>query len=73
MMELYTTNLKLRPCSAADREDFIDLERDPEVMRFLNGGAGPPRAVRRHSRQEHDCVCGLTLMPRLEREIEITV
>ena len=29
----------MRPCSPADRADFIGLELDPEVMRFLNGGA----------------------------------
>jgi hypothetical protein len=39
MTELRTTNLKLRPCISSDQSDFIDLERDPEVMRFLNGGA----------------------------------
>jgi RimJ/RimL family protein N-acetyltransferase len=30
--------MTLSPCCPADRADFIDLERDPEVMRFLNGG-----------------------------------
>ena len=30
--------LTLRSCSPDDRADFIDLERDPEVMRYLNGG-----------------------------------
>lgn len=39
MTELRTDNLVLRPCSPGDREDFISLERDAEVMRFLNGGA----------------------------------
>ena len=38
MMLLQTTRLTLSPCSPADREDFMSLERDPEVMRFLNGG-----------------------------------
>ncbi|MDZ7926029.1 MAG: GNAT family N-acetyltransferase [Agrobacterium sp.] len=38
MRELQSANLRLRPCTPADRTDFIDLERDPEVMRFLNGG-----------------------------------
>lgn len=38
MAVLQTQQLTLRPCSPADRNDFIDLERDPEVMRFLNGG-----------------------------------
>ena len=35
---LQTMRLTLSPCSPADRADFMDLERDPEVMRFLNGG-----------------------------------
>lgn len=35
---LQTTRLTLSPCRPGDRADFIDLERDPEVMRFLNGG-----------------------------------
>lgn len=39
IMELHTANLKLRPSVSSDQQDFIDLERDPEVMRFLNGGA----------------------------------
>ncbi|MEQ8394505.1 GNAT family N-acetyltransferase [Thalassobaculum sp.] len=39
MAVLQTMNLTLSPCSPEDRADFIDLELDPEVMRFLNGGA----------------------------------
>jgi RimJ/RimL family protein N-acetyltransferase len=35
---LKTERLTLSPCCPRDRDDFIDLERDPEVMRFLNGG-----------------------------------
>ena len=38
MTVLQTTRLTLSPCHPSDRADFIDLERDPEVMRFLNGG-----------------------------------
>lgn len=34
----HTTNLTLCPCRPTDRADFMELERDPEVMRFLNGG-----------------------------------
>ena len=33
-----TMKLTLSPCCPSDRADFMDLERDPEVMRFLNGG-----------------------------------
>ncbi len=38
MAKLQTKRLTLSPCSPNDRNDFMDLERDPEVMRFLNGG-----------------------------------
>jgi len=38
MPVLQTTHLTLKPCRPSDRADFIDLELDPEVMRFLNGG-----------------------------------
>lgn len=39
MTILHTRNLTLSPCSPADRADFVALEQDAEVMRFLNGGA----------------------------------
>jgi len=39
MAVLHTTRLTLSPCVPSDRTDFIDLELDPEVMRYLNGGA----------------------------------
>lgn len=35
---LRTDRLTLRPCGPDDCDDFVALERDPEVMRFLNGG-----------------------------------
>ena len=35
---LQTMKLTLSPCCPSDSADFIDLELDPEVMRFLNGG-----------------------------------
>jgi len=38
MAFLRTTRLTLSPCRPSDRADFIALERDPEVMLFLNGG-----------------------------------
>ncbi|MEI7597830.1 MAG: GNAT family N-acetyltransferase [Aestuariivirga sp.] len=38
MTTLQTFNLTIRPCSPEDSADFIALEHDPEVMRFLNGG-----------------------------------
>ena len=39
MIVLNTTRLTLSPCNPRDRGDFIRLETDPEVMRFLNNGA----------------------------------
>ncbi|OJF93433.1 GNAT family N-acetyltransferase [Pararhizobium antarcticum] len=38
MTVLQTRQLRLDPCRPSDRADFIALERDPEVMRFLTGG-----------------------------------
>jgi RimJ/RimL family protein N-acetyltransferase len=38
MVVLETIRLTLRPCRVEDCADFIALETDPEVMRFLNGG-----------------------------------
>jgi RimJ/RimL family protein N-acetyltransferase len=35
---LQTVRLTLSPCAPADAPDFMALERDPDVMRFLNGG-----------------------------------
>jgi len=39
MTVLHTARLTLSPCRPSDAADFIDLERDPEVMRYLAGGA----------------------------------
>lgn len=38
MTVLTTQHLTLAPCRTEDAADFIGLERDLEVMRFLNGG-----------------------------------
>ncbi|NBB17378.1 GNAT family N-acetyltransferase [Caulobacter sp. SLTY] len=43
MTELVTARLLLRPVTPADEEDLYSLERDPEVMRYLNGGRPTPR------------------------------
>ncbi len=56
MAVLQTVQLTPRPCSPSDRTDFIKLELDPEVMRFLNGG----RAVD----HEHIDPNATFLMPR---------
>ena len=56
MAVLQTMQLTLSPCCPSDRTDFIGLELDPEVMRFLNGG----HAVD-HEQNEPDATF---LMPR---------
>ena len=38
MAVLHTKRLMLSPCCPDDRADFMSLELDPEVMRYLNGG-----------------------------------
>lgn len=42
MTEIITGRLLLRPAAGADRMDLHRLERDPEVMRYLNGGRPTP-------------------------------
>jgi len=39
--ELVTGRLRLRPLRGSDLDDYAALHADPEVMRFLGGGAGP--------------------------------
>lgn len=36
--ELQTARMTLKPCCPADAAEFIALERDPDVMRYLDGG-----------------------------------
>jgi RimJ/RimL family protein N-acetyltransferase len=38
MKVLQTARLILRPFTAADLDDLVELGSDPEVMRFINGG-----------------------------------
>ncbi len=40
---LETDRLVLRRFTGADADNLIDLDSDPEVMRFLNGGVRTPR------------------------------
>ena len=42
---LQTMRLTLSPCCPGDCADFMDLERDPEVMRFLIGGRALDHAL----------------------------
>ncbi|MEV5710450.1 GNAT family N-acetyltransferase [Actinoallomurus sp. NPDC052274] len=35
---LKTDRLTLRRFTEADEDDLVELDSDPEVMRFLNGG-----------------------------------
>lgn len=45
MIEPVTTaRLALRPLTTADVDLIVELDRDPEVMRFINGGQATPRA-----------------------------
>ncbi|MEB2843611.1 GNAT family N-acetyltransferase [Rhizobiales bacterium RZME27] len=45
MITLQTRRLVLAPCQPGDAADFIGLERDAEVMRFLHRGAVDHNAV----------------------------
>ncbi len=42
---LETERLVLRRIRADDADNLYDLDSDPDVMRFLNGGIPTPRAV----------------------------
>jgi RimJ/RimL family protein N-acetyltransferase len=42
---LETERLVLRQFTPADVDNLVDLDGDPEVMRFLSGGAPTPRAA----------------------------
>jgi RimJ/RimL family protein N-acetyltransferase len=56
MKTIYSSRLVLEPCKVGDRDDFIALELDAEVMRFLNGG--PVDRTKTHPDHVH------FLMPR---------
>ena len=45
---LETDRLLLRRFSEADVDNLFDLDSDPEVMRFINGGTPTPRDVIEH-------------------------
>ncbi|MEU5782443.1 GNAT family N-acetyltransferase [Micromonospora lupini] len=40
-----TERLRLRRLTVADVDAFVELDSDPEVMRFLTGGVATPRAA----------------------------
>ncbi|WP_433539355.1 GNAT family N-acetyltransferase [Micromonospora sp. CA-249363] len=40
-----TERLRMRRLTMADVDAFVELDSDPEVMRFLTGGAATPRAT----------------------------
>jgi RimJ/RimL family protein N-acetyltransferase len=42
---LTTTRLGLRPFTADDLDNLVELDSDPEVMRFLGNGRPTPRAT----------------------------
>jgi RimJ/RimL family protein N-acetyltransferase len=41
-LELATLRLRLRPFEAGDAGLLVELDRDPEVMRWINGGRAVP-------------------------------
>lgn len=43
-VSLETERLVLRPFTAADADNLFELDSDPAVMRFINGGQPTPRA-----------------------------
>jgi len=45
---LETDRLLLRRFTPADEDNLVELDSDPEVMRFLTGGKPTPRDVVRH-------------------------
>src|SRR5713101_7345225 len=45
---LETERLLLRRFTEADVDNLFDLDSDPEVMRFVNGGTPTPRDVIEH-------------------------
>jgi len=45
---LETDRLLLRRFTPADEDNLVELDSDPEVMRFLTGGKPTPREVVRH-------------------------
>ncbi len=53
---LTTERMLLRPLTAADEDRLVELDGDPEVMRYLDGGRPTPRET---VRREH--------LPRLTR------
>lgn len=44
-MNIDTARARLRPVSAVDVDELVHLDSDPEVMRYVSGGAATPRAV----------------------------
>ena len=44
-LELRTERLRLRRFTASDAEALFNLDADPNVMRFITGGAGTPRST----------------------------
>lgn len=54
-----TDRLILRRFTTADADHLVDLDRDPEVMRFLSGGVPTPRSMIEHE-----------ILPRILREYD---
>ncbi len=48
MPSLETKRLRLRRLAPSDLDPLVELDADPEVMRYLNGGVPTPRAILRN-------------------------
>jgi RimJ/RimL family protein N-acetyltransferase len=48
-----TERLVLRPVSLSDVDEFVSLDSDPQVMRYLNGGKPTPRSEVEEGIRQH--------------------
>jgi RimJ/RimL family protein N-acetyltransferase len=69
---LETDRLLLRPFTEADVEPLVELDSDPEVMRYLGNGRPTPRRVVEHETlprvlQYHDRLGGPAFWAAIER------
>ena len=70
---LETERMVLRRFTAADVDHLVDLDSDPEVMRFLTGGRPTPREVIKHDilptfLRSYEPVSGLGVFAAIEKD-----
>ncbi len=70
---LETERMVLRRFTAADVDHLVDLDSDPEVMRFLTGGRPTPREVVQHDilpafLRSYEPVSGLGVFAAIEKD-----